>query len=212
MEPLGKHYYYYYYSHSINLYAFLYLQEPLQWQELRNTAVKTIFKTNVLCLYWHLLIWTLIVCVLLLKDRMIKKDLWLLQYLKERVVFKCCIISFVRLLFYIESYNSCNIIVNNTIDPRNVTEFTYRLHSETYVHSVLVILCVSWYYTLHYRDKKAHICMSIQTNTVDEFKDIVNTISTTEGMSAMDLTDNEMAKSHLRHLVGGRSNGVYNLF
>ena len=75
-----------------------------------------------------------------------------------------------------------------SLDPRNVTEFSYRMNSEN--------------------DKDAHICMSIQTETLDEFSKVVRDINATEGMSAGDLTTNEMAKSHLRHLVGGRAKHV----
>ncbi|DBA00602.1 TPA: hypothetical protein N0F65_007731 [Lagenidium giganteum] len=76
----------------------------------------------------------------------------------------------------------------NLIYPRNVTEFTYRLSSEG--------------------DKVAHICMSIQTKTVDEFQDVIHTINDQDGMHATDLSTNELAKAHLRHLTGGRAHDV----
>lgn len=73
-------------------------------------------------------------------------------------------------------------------DPRNVTEFTYRMSSQ--------------------KDKTARICMSIQTKSHDEFVDVVNSINAQDGMHATDLADNELAKSHLRHLAGGRAEDV----
>lgn len=69
-----------------------------------------------------------------------------------------------------------------------MTEFTYRMSSQ--------------------KDKTARICMSIQTKTEDEFVDVVNSINAQDGMHATDLTDNELAKSHLRHLAGGRAEDV----
>ena len=59
-------------------------------------------------------------------------------------------------------------------------------------------------------DTDAHICMSIQTETLDEFSKVVTEINETKGMHAWNLTSNEMAKSHLRHLVGGRAQDVSN--
>ncbi|KAJ1980480.1 threonine deaminase [Dimargaris verticillata] len=69
-----------------------------------------------------------------------------------------------------------------TIYPRNVTEFSYR-----------------------YSDPdKAYIFMSfIVNNREQEIPDILAQIEAL-GMKAMDISDNEMAKSHARYLVGGR--------
>uniref|UniRef100_K3X2T2 threonine ammonia-lyase n=1 Tax=Globisporangium ultimum (strain ATCC 200006 / CBS 805.95 / DAOM BR144) TaxID=431595 RepID=K3X2T2_GLOUD len=78
----------------------------------------------------------------------------------------------------------------NMIYPRNVTEFTYRMNSQ--------------------QDKTARICMSIQTASEAEFADVLNAINSEEGMQATDLANNELAKSHLRHLVGGRAENVSN--
>ncbi|KAJ8552317.1 hypothetical protein ON010_g10228 [Phytophthora cinnamomi] len=72
----------------------------------------------------------------------------------------------------------------DVIFPHNVTEFTYRMDSEA--------------------DDEAHICMSIQTKTEDEFLGVVNAINKRNDMHAIDLASNELAKSHLRHLAGGR--------
>ncbi|KAJ1969092.1 threonine deaminase [Dimargaris xerosporica] len=69
-----------------------------------------------------------------------------------------------------------------TIYPRNVTEFSYR-----------------------YSDPdKAYIFMSfIVNNREQEIPEILAQIEA-RGMQAMDISDNEMAKSHARYLVGGR--------
>lgn len=78
----------------------------------------------------------------------------------------------------------------NVIYPRNVTEFTYRMNVET--------------------DHMAQICMSIQTKTLGEFHGIIEEINAQEGMKATDLTKNELAKAHVRHLTGGRAENVPN--
>ncbi|KAI9982954.1 hypothetical protein PInf_006805 [Phytophthora infestans] len=76
----------------------------------------------------------------------------------------------------------------NVIFPHNVTEFTYRMDSEG--------------------DSEARICMSIQTKTEEEFVNVVKAINERGDMHATDLASNELAKSHLRHLAGGRPENV----
>ncbi|CAI5700417.1 unnamed protein product [Peronospora effusa] len=78
----------------------------------------------------------------------------------------------------------------NVIFPHNVTEFSYRMDSEG--------------------DNEARICMSIQTKTQDEFINVVKAINGRGDMHAIDLASNELAKSHLRHLAGGRPKNVSN--
>ncbi|CAI5747203.1 unnamed protein product [Peronospora destructor] len=78
----------------------------------------------------------------------------------------------------------------NVIFPHNVTEFSYRMDSEG--------------------DNEARICMSIQTKTQDEFINVVKAINGRGDMHAIDLASNELAKSHLRHLAGGRPENVPN--
>ncbi|CAH0482128.1 unnamed protein product [Peronospora belbahrii] len=78
----------------------------------------------------------------------------------------------------------------NVIFPYNVTEFSYRMDSES--------------------DNEARICMSIQTKTQDEFIGVVKAINGRDDMRAIDLASNELAKSHMRHLVGGRPQNVSN--
>jgi threonine dehydratase len=72
--------------------------------------------------------------------------------------------------------------------PHNVTEFTYRMDSEG--------------------DNEARICMSIQTKKEEEFVSVVKAINERSDMHAIDLASNELAKSHLRHLAGGRPANV----
>ncbi|TMW62169.1 hypothetical protein Poli38472_009662 [Pythium oligandrum] len=76
----------------------------------------------------------------------------------------------------------------NLIYPRNVTEFTYRMNSQD--------------------DDVAHICMSIQTKSAPEFDEVITQINSQDGMRATDLSENELAKAHLRHLTGGRADDV----
>ena len=61
------------------------------------------------------------------------------------------------------------------IGKRSVTEFNYRIADAN----------------------KAHIFLGIATNKAKEFS--------TAGFATTDLTSDELAKSHLRHMVGGRS-------
>uniref|UniRef100_A0AAV1UV99 Threonine dehydratase n=1 Tax=Peronospora matthiolae TaxID=2874970 RepID=A0AAV1UV99_9STRA len=78
----------------------------------------------------------------------------------------------------------------NVVFPHNVTEFSYRMNSEG--------------------DNEARICMSIQTKTQDEFIGVVKMINKRNDMHAIDLASNELAKSHLRHLAGGRPENITN--
>ncbi|KAF1779462.1 protein of unknown function DUF4414 [Phytophthora cactorum] len=57
-------------------------------------------------------------------------------------------------------------------------------------------------------DNEARICMSIQTKTEGEFINVVKAINESGDMHAIDLASNELAKSHLRHLAGGRPENV----
>lgn len=68
------------------------------------------------------------------------------------------------------------------VGPRNVTEFNYRISDE----------------------KSAHIFVGIQTDNADEPARIAKTFEKS-GFSTLDLTHDELAKVHIRHLVGGKS-------
>jgi threonine dehydratase len=70
----------------------------------------------------------------------------------------------------------------HTIGRRVVTEFNYRLSG---------------------RDR-AHIFVGVATGSRGDAADLVDTL-TRAGYAAVDLTDNEVAKLHVRHMVGGRS-------
>jgi threonine dehydratase len=65
---------------------------------------------------------------------------------------------------------------------RNVTEFNYRI-SDAQV---------------------AHVFVGLTTSTRGESKTIADTFGA-HGFAALDLTHDELAKEHLRHLVGGRT-------
>ncbi len=68
------------------------------------------------------------------------------------------------------------------LGPRNITEFNYRFSDP----------------------KVAHVFAGVE---VQERGDITQLVSALKkvGITALDLTDNEMAKLHIRHLVGGRA-------
>ena len=68
------------------------------------------------------------------------------------------------------------------IGPRSVTEFNYRISDE----------------------RIAHIFVGLSTKTRGESAEI-GALFATQGFGAVDLTHDELAKTHLRHLVGGRS-------
>ena len=72
----------------------------------------------------------------------------------------------------------------NLIWPRNVTEFSYRFESEG----------------------DAHILISFQPvmNIENDFEGIMENLKE-NGFAPIDLTHNELAKVHVRHLAGGRS-------
>jgi len=68
------------------------------------------------------------------------------------------------------------------VGPRNVTEFNYRIADA----------------------RVAHVFVGIQVASRDEGHRIAETF-VSHGFAALDLTDDELAKLHIRHLVGGHS-------
>ena len=68
------------------------------------------------------------------------------------------------------------------IGPRNVTEFSYRIADA----------------------KVAHLFVGVSIKRRDEIGQLTRTLGK-HGFKSLDLTDDEMAKLHIRHLVGGRS-------
>ncbi len=76
----------------------------------------------------------------------------------------------------------CELIGSLPGGPRNVTEFNYRISDSVQAH-VFVGL------TTHGRGESAKIAASFSR----------------QGFEALDLTHDELAKEHIRHMVGGRS-------
>jgi len=68
------------------------------------------------------------------------------------------------------------------IGPRSVTEFNYRISD----------------------DQEAHVFVGLATNNRNESMEIAREF-TENGFASVDLTHDELAKQHLRHMVGGRS-------
>lgn len=68
------------------------------------------------------------------------------------------------------------------VGPRNVTEFNYRISDSS----------------------QAHLFVGIQTANRGEAADIAAHFNAL-GFATIDLTDDEVAKTHIRHMVGGRS-------
>src|SRR6185436_11091029 len=74
-----------------------------------------------------------------------------------------------------------------TIGRRVVTEFNYRLSG---------------------RDR-AHIFVGIATRSKQDASELAASLNAS-GHQTVNLTDNELAKLHVRHMVGGRSDQVEN--
>jgi threonine dehydratase len=68
------------------------------------------------------------------------------------------------------------------IGPRAVTEFNYRLGDP----------------------EQAHIFVGLQVSSKAERRDLLSRFESA-GLQALDLTENELAKLHIRHLAGGRA-------
>lgn len=77
--------------------------------------------------------------------------------------------------------------LHNIIAPRAVTEFSYRYSDNT----------------------RAHIYLSFKV--VDRHSEVPEVLQklATEGFEAEDISDNEMAKSHARYMVGGKSSAEH---
>lgn len=76
----------------------------------------------------------------------------------------------------------CEVVGKLPGGPRNVTEFNYRISLEN----------------------KAHVFVGLTTPTRGESEKITKNFQK-HGFEALDLTFDEMAKEHLRHMVGGHS-------
>src|SRR5260221_526075 len=69
-----------------------------------------------------------------------------------------------------------------TLGSRNITEFNYRIADP----------------------REAHVFVGVEVHNRDETVRIVKTLDR-EGLKALDLSEDEMAKLHVRHLVGGHA-------
>lgn len=76
----------------------------------------------------------------------------------------------------------CEVVGQLPGGPRNVTEFNYRISHE----------------------KRAHVFVGLSTNGRGESEKIAKNFQK-HGFESLDLTHDELAKEHLRHLVGGHS-------
>ena len=77
-------------------------------------------------------------------------------------------------------------LLHSFLHPRNITEFNYR----------------------HNGTDKANVIVSFQAlagRTVEEDRAIISTILSAQGFAIQDLSNNEMAKAHTRHMSGGRA-------
>ncbi|GFM64499.1 L-threonine dehydratase [Pseudomonas cichorii] len=72
------------------------------------------------------------------------------------------------------------------IGKRQITEFNYRYHT----------------------DREAHIFVGVQTHPDNDPRSTLISSLTEQGFPVLDLTDNELAKLHIRHMVGGHAERV----
>jgi threonine dehydratase len=76
--------------------------------------------------------------------------------------------------------------MQSLLHPRNITEFSYR----------------------HDGSEQAMTIVSFQAlpgHTLDEDRKTVTTLLESHGLGVLDLSQNELAKAHVRHMAGGRS-------
>ena len=78
--------------------------------------------------------------------------------------------------------NSSRIDVLAPLPQRNITEFTYRISD----------------------DSKAHVFVGLTTTVKNESVKVAQTL-TKSGFKAIDLTHDDLARDHIRHMVGGHS-------
>ncbi|KAI0245582.1 tryptophan synthase beta subunit-like PLP-dependent enzyme [Lactifluus subvellereus] len=76
--------------------------------------------------------------------------------------------------------------LHTVIHPRAVTEFIYRYNAPD----------------------RAHVFLSFQLETTERAKEVADVLAELErgGMKGHDISDDEMAKSHARYMIGGASN------
>jgi threonine dehydratase len=68
--------------------------------------------------------------------------------------------------------------------PRNVTEFSYRFNTHSEAHT--------------------YICFQPLRDVMNDYDSVLQNLQES-GFRAVDLSENELAKTHIRHLAGGRS-------
>jgi len=69
------------------------------------------------------------------------------------------------------------------VGKRQITEFNYRYHS----------------------GREAHIFVGVQTHPENDPRSALIASLTSQGFPVLDLTENELAKLHIRHMVGGHA-------
>ncbi len=74
------------------------------------------------------------------------------------------------------------------VGTRGITEFNYR-----YSH-----------------DAQAHVFVGVKTSNAEEEKEVLFQALRSKGYPVIDLSDNEIAKLHLRHMVGGHAPDIHN--
>lgn len=105
--------------------------------------------------------------------------------MSARLTFTCVPFHPINILFQSPRF----IALHEIIWPRDVTEFVYRYNGTARAHIVISFLLQS---STPRRDRQSEI---------DEIRSKMQA----KDMSGQDISDNELAKSHVRYLVGGRT-------
>ncbi|EGG09869.1 uncharacterized protein MELLADRAFT_95370 [Melampsora larici-populina 98AG31] len=94
--------------------------------------------------------------------------------------------------------------LHSYIQPRPVTEFSYRYASNSTQASIFISFRLSS--SSIRRQERTEVPMDSKTKRQKELTEVIESIGKDPiGMKAQDISDNEMAKSHARYLVGGRT-------
>ncbi|MBF0193381.1 MAG: threonine ammonia-lyase, biosynthetic [Magnetococcales bacterium] len=86
-----------------------------------------------------------------------------------------------------EKPDSLRRFCDNVVEDRNITEFRYRLATRS----------------------EAHIFFGMTMSPKENRQDIIK-LAKESGFNCTDLTENELAKTHVRHMVGGRAKTAKN--
>ena len=106
-----------------------------------------------------------------------------LRFVSERADYNECLIS-----VQIPEQPGAFMSLYSSIFPRNMTEFSYRYVSDS---------------------QAAQVFMSFHPHSEEDREDVTSALHK-KGFSVINLDENSLAKTHIRHMAGGRTTGVEN--